>query len=86
LEIENENDTNMEISTAFIQSTEKIQVHKLEETILVSTEKENKPEPNLDIYKKMNITALKALVIEKGLCSETSKMKKADLLRLLSEE
>jgi hypothetical protein len=86
LEIENENDTNMEISTAFIQSTENIQVHKLEETILVSTEKENKPEPNLDIYKKMNITALKALVIEKGLCSETSKMKKADLLRLLSEE
>ena len=86
MEIDNELDVNMETPTSFIQSTDTIQVHKLEETIPVSAKPEPTLENNKDVYKKMNITALKALVIEKGLCSETSKLKKADLLRLLSEE
>ena len=37
----------------------------------------------IDIYKKMNITSLRALVIEKGLVSDSSKLKKQELLRML---
>ena len=37
-------------------------------------------------YHKMNVQNLKMLVISKGLCSDTSKMKRADLIKLLSEE
>jgi len=36
-----------------------------------------------DVYKKMNLQTLKTTVILKGLCSDPSKMKKADLLKLL---
>ena len=36
-----------------------------------------------DVYKKMTIPVLKSLVIEKGLISDPSKMKKQDLLTLL---
>ena len=31
---------------------------------------------SIDIYKKMNVPSLKSLIIEKGLCSDPSKMKK----------
>jgi hypothetical protein len=36
-----------------------------------------------DVYNKMSIQALKALVITKGLSSDPSKMKKGDLVKLL---
>jgi hypothetical protein len=39
----------------------------------------------LEIYKKMNINALKAEVVSKGLCSDTSKLKKADIMKLLEK-
>ena len=39
----------------------------------------------LEIYKKMNINALKAEVVSKGLCTDTSKLKKADMLKLLEK-
>jgi hypothetical protein len=41
---------------------------------------------NKELYKKMTLPNLKATVIAKGLCSDPSKMKKADLLKLLEEE
>ena len=37
----------------------------------------------LEVYKRMNVTALKALVVEKGLQSDPHKMKKAELIELL---
>jgi len=45
-------------------------------------------ESNKEIYQKMNLNTLKTLVISKGLISDASKMKKADLIKLLenSEE
>jgi hypothetical protein len=36
-----------------------------------------------DVYRKMSVNELRALVITKGLCSEPSKMKKPELLKLL---
>ena len=63
------------------ENTDPLVVDKLEETTL-----ENSPEDitiPMDVYKKMNITALKALVIEKGYASDTTKMKKQELLKLL---
>lgn len=39
-----------------------------------------------ELYKKMTLPNLKATVITKGLCSDPSKMKKADLLKLLEGE
>jgi hypothetical protein len=39
----------------------------------------------LEIYKKMNINALKAEVVSKGLCTDTGKLKKADMLKLLEK-
>lgn len=40
-------------------------------------------ETSKEIYRKMTLQALKGLVITKGLCSDPSKMKKNDLLKLL---
>jgi len=37
-------------------------------------------------YKKMNLGKLRSIVLEKGLAPDTSKMKKADLLKLLSPD
>ena len=40
---------------------------------------------NKDVYKKMTLVALKTVAITKGLCSDASKLKKTDLLKLLEE-
>jgi hypothetical protein len=72
----------VEINTDMI---EKIQVNKiegdrnLEENDDVSHSSVNTSE----VYKKMNVPSLKSLVIEKGLASDPSKMKKNDLITLL---
>tara|TARA_Y200000002_G_scaffold345333_1_gene319164 strand:- start:8111 stop:8860 length:750 start_codon:yes stop_codon:yes gene_type:complete len=76
----NENDELVEIDT---DKLEDIQINKLEamKTLEepVNTDIINKKE----VYKKMNVPTLKALVIEKGLASEVSKLKKNDLIQLL---
>ena len=36
-------------------------------------------------YKKMNVEELKALVVSKGLVSDASKLKRNDLIRLLTQ-
>jgi len=53
-----------------------------ESTETLSTSAEN----NKEVYRKMTLQALKTLVITKGLSSDTSKMKKNDLLKLLESE
>jgi hypothetical protein len=40
---------------------------------------------NKEVYKKMTLAALKTIAITKGLCSDASKLKKTDLLKLLEE-
>lgn len=40
-------------------------------------------ESSKEVYRKMTLQSLKALVITKGLCSDPSKMKKQELLKLL---
>ena len=60
--------------------TDNLIVDKLDETL------ENKNEiqdVHMDVYKKMNITALKAVVVEKGYTNDAGKMKKHELLKLL---
>ena len=64
-----------------LENTDPLVVDKLEETTLESS-LEDITIP-MDVYKKMNITALKALVIEKGYTTDTTKMKKQDILKLL---
>jgi len=61
-----------------------IHVEKLEETTLENNN-ETIETPPMEVYRKMNISALKALIVEKGLHSnnDINKMKKAELLRLL---
>ena len=68
-------------------NTETIHVEKLEETnedkTLDVTDANQSTEQQKDIYRRMPIQSLKALVISKGLCSDPSKMKKLDLVRML---
>lgn len=49
-------------------------------------ESSNSKESDKEVYKKMSLGALKALVISKGLCSDARTMRKNDLLKLLEEE
>jgi len=63
---------------------EKVSENNIQEEvqdISSSTNHEN----NIEAYKKMSITALRTLVISKGLSTDPSKMKKPELLKLLSE-
>jgi hypothetical protein len=48
-----------------------------------SVKEQDKKEAEKEVYKKMSMSALKTLVISKGLCSDASKLKKQDLLKLL---
>lgn len=68
-------------------NTETIHVEKLEETnedkTLDVTDANQSTEQQKDIYRRMPIQSLKTLVISKGLCSDPSKMKKLDLVRML---
>ena len=83
----NENDIN-ELETVESVNVEPINVEKiipLEQEENVESERDiiNKKESEKEIYKKMSMNALKTLVISKGLCSDASRLKKHDLLKLL---
>jgi hypothetical protein len=70
-------------------NTETIVVEKIDSENLgttESTETLSTSENNKEVYRKMTLQALKTLVITKGLSSDTSKMKKNDLLKLLESE
>jgi hypothetical protein len=55
------------------------------ETTLENDEVHESDESNMDAYKSMTNSALKALVIDKGLSTNPSKLKKTELLDLLKE-
>lgn len=61
-----------------------IQVNKLEDSInLEESSVDTQSIDKKSVYKKMTVTTLKALVIEKGLNTDPSKLKKNELLQLL---
>lgn len=64
-----------------------IKVEKLETTLDNEDfdDDNDHSESTLDVYKSMTNSALKALVIEKGLSTNPSKLKKSELLELLKE-
>lgn len=76
-------DDNLDLVEIDTSKLEDIQINKIDsaETLEepVVSESINKKE----VYKKMNVPSLKALVIEKGLASEVSKLKKNELIKLL---
>jgi hypothetical protein len=51
--------------------------------VIVKETIDNMKEDAKDVYNKMSVQELKKLVITKGLCSDASKLKKNDLLKLL---
>jgi hypothetical protein len=66
-----------------IQDTKTILLEQPSEgDILIDTVVENSKE----VYRKMNLQSLKTFVITKGLCSDPSKMKKGELLKLIESE
>jgi hypothetical protein len=68
------------------KETEPIQVFKLEAEAEAEAEAESKVESEPISYTKLNLNELKALVISKGLITNSNKMKRAELLKLLEEE
>ena len=73
-----------------LEASEELHVEKLETDTPEETLATEEPivelpavETSKEIYRKMTLQALKSLVITKGLCSDPSKMKKNDLLKLL---
>ena len=75
------------------EKKEELTVDKPEEQIEESLEKEEsnvKEEQELEAsepnFSKMNLGALKSYIVEKGLVEDASKMKKADILKLLESE
>ena len=72
-----------------IHEFEPVAIPELEPTAELSTvvNPDSAPSNSIkDLYKKMTLPNLKATVISKGLCSDPSKMKKTDLLKLLEDE
>ena len=68
-----------------LDDEEQIHVEKLDESpALENSEPENESkETSRDVYNKMSVSELKALVITKGLSSDPSKKKKNELLKML---
>jgi len=62
-----------------------IKIEKIETTLENIDTDENAVSSLMDTYKNMTNSALKALVIEKGLNTNPSKLKKSELLELLTE-
>ena len=80
-----EQEENLEEVVLDTQEIDSIKVNKLEDTSVLE-ESDNislTDSVNKGVYKKMNVAALKALVIEKGLSTDPGKMKKNDLIDLL---
>jgi hypothetical protein len=87
-EIAEENDSEEEAPLENIV-LDNLHVEKVDESVeseSVATTESNAIETSKEIYRKMTLSALKSLVISKGLASDPSKMKKNDLLKLLESE
>ena len=86
-EVESENLDNEDNKLEHIELEEEEQIHveKLDESpALENSETESEiKETARDVYSKMSVSELKALVITKGLSSDPSKKKKNELLKML---
>jgi len=79
---ENENESNNEILE--LNGTDTVVVEKLEIKHLENIDNEQSHQEHTDdAYHKMSLQTLKGLVITKGLCSNPSKMKKNELIKML---
>ena len=67
------------------EKIEEVHVNKLDITddIEETASQQTTTSNSVDVYRKMNVPSLKSLVIEKGLSSDPSKMKKNELIALL---
>ena len=85
-----QNETELEfedlVESVELPNIEPIVVNKLEnvnEEPIVENVENNKSAISPEIYKRMGLTDLKKLVISKGLCTDPSKMKKPELIKML---
>lgn len=80
-EYESDNIEGIDLNT---EEVDNLKVNKLDEINNLEENSSNDSDStNKDVYRKMTVPALKALVIEKGLTTETSRLKKNDLIELL---
>lgn len=79
-----ENDNKIE-SVELEEQEEQIHVEKLEETETLENvhDSDDSRTDSKEVYNKMSVSELKALVITKGLSSDPSKKKKIELIKLL---
>jgi len=79
-----ENDNKIE-SVELEEQEQQIHVEKLEETETLENvhESDDSRTDSKEVYNKMSVSELKALVITKGLSSDPSKKKKTELIKLL---
>ena len=84
-----QNETELEfeelVESVELPNIEPIVVNKLEDEGVNQEPivENNKSAISPEIYKRMGLTDLKKLVISKGLCSDPSKMKKSELIKML---
>lgn len=69
-------------SPILVEKVDSEEQENLEEDVQGESQKESSKE----VYRKMTLQSLKTLVITKGLCSDPSKLKKTDLLKMLETE
>ena len=84
-----EEDDVQEVDSIEDLSSSPIQVEKMdgeEQENLEEVQGESQKESSKEVYRKMTLQSLKTLVITKGLCSDPSKLKKTDLLKMLETE
>lgn len=75
----------MQSSLLDIDDNNSYKIEKVETTLENDEEEDDDDTSTMDAYKSMTNSALKALVIEKGLSTNPSKLKKSDLIDLLKE-
>jgi len=85
-----DNDGDNELNNSGIEPIEvdELHVEKLGSTEPIVEDAEDSTSVtsnNKDVYKKMALSALKTIAITKGLCSDASKLKKSDILKLLED-
>jgi len=85
---ENETNNNDELNSTILEDTcdiivEKIDINDNHLDNNVNTEEHTQIENIKEVYRKMTLLQLKSLVISKGLMSDSSKMRKPELLKLL---
>jgi len=71
------------VESVELTNIEPIVVNKLEQVNEEQIVENNKSAISPEIYKRMGLTDLKKLVISKGLCTDPSKMKKPELIKML---